>query len=59
MKPQKIKDLKHKKIFKCKFTLYDTVVLICEDEGYYLPVMNYTKDYFNQLLVDKKLIIVR
>jgi hypothetical protein len=59
MKIQKVRDLKHKKIFKCKFTLYDTVTLICEDENFYLPIMTYTKDYFNKLLVDKKLIIVK
>jgi len=59
MKIQLVKDTKHKKVFKCKFTLYDTVTLICEDENYYLQSMSYTKDFFNKLIVDKKLIVVK
>jgi len=59
MKIQAIKDLKHKKIFKCKYTLFSTVDLICEDENYYLQSMSYTKDFFNKLIVDKKLIVVK
>ena len=59
MKIQAVKDLKHKKIFKCKFTLHDTVALICEDENFYLPIMSVTKTYFNKLIVDKKLIVVK
>lgn len=59
MKPKLVKDIKHRRIFKCKFTLYDTVSLICADENYYLPIMSYTKEYFNKLIVDKKLLVVK
>ena len=59
MQPQIIKDNKHKRIFKCEYFTTGIVRLYCFDASYYLPKMCYTLEFFDKLIFEQKLVIIK